>query len=153
MSEQKSFDSVDGAKLLLAIANEKGQILNNTKLQKLLYIIYSYFLSQKNRQIFTETPKAWPYGPVFPRTRKKVDLGVIYRLNSPDLEDISKDLELVEMCNGVIDRYSKYTATQLSEWSHLKGSPWHKTTQHEDFKWGDFIPDEYIKEYFSNLTV
>lgn len=71
MNKNKPYDSVLVANYLLALANEKGVILNTTKVQKLLYMAYGLLLAEKNRIITDEQPKAWPYGPVFPKTRKK----------------------------------------------------------------------------------
>lgn len=153
MSISKQYDSVLGAKLLLALAYEKGIVLNTTKVQKMLYILYSYYMAKHDVQVFSETPKAWPYGPVFPRTRKKVDFSVVYKKDNTDLIDIISEEGLVDKFNSVIDIYSKFTAGQLSDWSHMKNSPWERTTKLPNFKWGDFIPDEYIKEYFSNLEI
>ena len=89
MSISKQYDSVIGAKLLLALAYEKGIVLNTTKVQKMLYILYSYYMAKHDIQIFSETPKAWPYGPVFPRTRKKVEFGIVYKRDNSDLRGCS----------------------------------------------------------------
>lgn len=149
----RKYDSVLGAKLLLAIAYEKEIALNVTKVQKMLYIIYSYFLAKEDIEIFSESPKAWPYGPVFPRARGKVDYGKVYKLDDKDLEEIKNESTLVNKMKDVVDKYSKYTATQLSNWSHMEGSPWERTTKQDGFKWGDFIPNGYVIDYFSKLTI
>lgn len=153
MHISKQYDSVLGAKLLLALAYEKGIVLNVTKVQKMLYILYSYFLAKHNTQVFSETPKAWPYGPVFPRTRKKVDFGIVFKTTESELKEIFTEKILVDKFNSVIDIYSKYTASELSNWSHMENSPWERTTKLQNFKWGDHIPDEFIKEYFANLEI
>lgn len=153
MQVTKTYDSVLGAKLLLALAYEKDIALNVTKVQKMLYILYSYFLAKHGVQIFSETPKAWPYGPVFPRTRNKVDFGIVYKRENPELTDISSEKEIVDKFISVIDIYSKFSASELSNWSHMPDSPWDRTTKLSGFKWGDFIPDEFIKEYFSNMEI
>lgn len=146
-------DSVKAGKLLLALAVQKKIILNVTKVQKLLYIIYGYFLAQKDTQIFSETPKAWPYGPVFPRTRDKIDFNKVYQTTDHEIKDIAQNEELTEIFEKVIDKYSRFTATQLSDWSHKEGGAWHKTTQLKGFNWNNEIPNELIKEYFSDLNV
>ncbi len=153
MAASHQYDSVTGAKLLLALAYEKDIILNTTKVQKMLYIIYSYFLAKHNRQIFSEGPRAWPYGPVFPRTRNNVDYGKVYRRDNEELAEILKEEILVEKFQSVIDNYSKYTATALSEWSHMPGSPWERTTKLPGFSWNTSIPNEFIVDYFSNLEI
>lgn len=148
----KSYDSVIGGKLLLALAYEKDIVLNVTKVQKMLYIIYGYFLAKENYQIFTETPKAWPYGPVFPRTRKRIDFGKLYKVTDEELQSIYKDKEIVDVFNIIIDNYAKYSATQLSEWSHMEGGAWDRTTKLPNFDWNKEIPNEFISEYFSEHT-
>ncbi|ALR29778.1 hypothetical protein ATE47_04235 [Chryseobacterium sp. IHB B 17019] len=150
---KNQYDSIVGAKLLLALAHQKGIVLNTTKVQKMLYIIYSYFLAKHGYEIFTETPKAWPYGPVFPRTRKNVDYSKVYKTSDTELENIIKEKDIVEKFNSVIDKYARFSASHLSNWSHMEAGPWDKTTKQPQFKWGDYIPSEYIKDYFSNLEV
>lgn len=153
MNIRKTYDSVLGAKLLLALANQKGYVLNVTKTQKLMYIIYGYFLANEDIIIFDEKPKAWPFGPVFPKTRKKIDFERIYTLDNNDLKDIKENSQLVEVMNAVIDKYAKYSAQTLSDWSHTEGSPWDKTTKKEDFNWNIPIDNQYIKEYFSDFNI
>lgn len=149
----KTYDSVVSAKLLLALANEKGHALNVTKTQKLLYLIYGYFLANYDSIIFDEAPKAWPFGPVFPRTRKKIDYTKVYYRNNPEFEHIIKDEVLVDCMNKVIDTYAKFSAGTLSEWSHNEGGPWYRMTQEDDFDWNKPIKNEYIKEYFTDFDV
>lgn len=149
----KSYDSVKAAKYLLALAYSKGIVLNVTKVQKMLFIAYGYFLAAHNHQLLTEAPKAWPFGPVFPRTRKRIDFGKIVPLTDPDLADISEDEFVTNAFNNIIDKYADFTASQLSDWSHMKGSPWDKTTKQTGFDWNQTIPDNFIKDYFSEVNV
>ena len=51
MEDKKAYDSIIGAKFLLALANKKGLVFNTTKVQKILYIIYSYYLSVSQGKI------------------------------------------------------------------------------------------------------
>lgn len=70
---QAEIDSVDVAKALMAEAGSQGLRLNMTQLQKLLYIVYGTCLVMLGRPPFsTEQPQAWPFGPVFPTTRRKL---------------------------------------------------------------------------------
>ncbi len=149
----KSYDSILVAQYLLSLAREKGLNLNVTKVQKMLYIVFGYFLSQFDKKIIEESPRAWPFGPVFPRAQNKVDYTNILPINSPEFSEIKKDIELTKVLNEVLDKYSQYTASQLTEWSHQKGSPWSKTTEEIGFRWNTPIKEEYINEYFKNLNV
>ncbi|WP_109831388.1 Panacea domain-containing protein [Reichenbachiella versicolor] len=148
------FDSVTIAEYMLSLAYEKRIVLNMTKIQKLLYLVYGKFMAESGKQISKESPKAWPYGPVFPRVHKKVKLDNVKTLDDPYFAEISQDKDLNQAIIGVIDRYSKFSATQLSDWSHSKGGPWDRTTKKEGFKWGvTEIPNEYIREYFTKFDL
>lgn len=152
-NELKTYDSVIAAKYLLALAYKKGIILNVTKVQKMLFIAYGYFLAKHDHVFLSEAPKAWPYGPVFPRTRKKVDFGKIISTDDPTLTEIVQDSSVTEVFDRIIDKYSPYTASQLSDWSHMKGSPWDKTTKQSGFDWNYPIPNDFIKDYFLKVNV
>jgi uncharacterized phage-associated protein len=151
-TKTSTYDSVVAAKYLMALAFSKGKVLNVTKVQKLLYMAYGFFLSEHNIVLLSESPKAWPYGPVFPRTRKKVNYSDIIKIDNPDLLEIKEDNNVTNFFNILIDKYSKYTASQLSEWSHAKDGPWDLTIKQKDFKWSSPIPDELIKNYFSDIN-
>lgn len=125
-----------------------------TKLQKLLYIVYGYYLSNKEgHRIIDEHPQAWPYGPVFPKVHRKVDYTKVTPLDDPMFDELNKDEELKNILNKVVDIYAQYSATQLSGWSHMDGGPWKKTTVEDGFKWSGEISDDYIKEYFKGKKV
>jgi len=151
--ESRVYNSIDVAKYLLALANKKKTILNVTKVQKLLFIAYGYFLAKSGIKIVDENPRAWPFGPVFPKTQKMVDYENIYDLNDPVFYELKQDQFITETLNTIIDNYSKFTASQLSDWSHTAGSPWERTTKEPGFNWNDEIKDIYIKEYFNDITL
>lgn len=153
MTDHKTYDSIIAAKYLMALACSKGQCLNTTKVQKLLYIAYGYALAHYGYRIVSESPQAWPFGPVFARTQKKVDYSIEYSKSDEDFEEIRDDKEINALFNEIIDKYSGFSAKKLSDWSHIEDSPWHKTTMTHDFKWSKQIPDEYIKDYFINLSL
>ncbi|WP_375579851.1 type II toxin-antitoxin system antitoxin SocA domain-containing protein [Marivirga tractuosa] len=146
-----TYDSVVAAKYLLATAYSKNKVLNVTKVQKLLYMAYGYFLSKKNRVLLTEKPKAWPYGPVFPRTRKKVNYSDIIDMDLEEFAEIKSDIEVNDFFNLLVDKYSKYSASQLSEWSHAEGGAWDMTVKQNGFDWNQPIADEHIIEYFKKI--
>lgn len=130
--------------------------MNMTKMQKLLYIIYGAYLRIYGERLLNEHPQAWPYGPVFPTTRTRL---LKYDFDTISVENITgKERQAIEndaKLNGVIDfvfkHFGDWNAGQLSEWSHSDGSPWHQTTNRSGFKWGDTIPDEWIRDYFNTI--
>lgn len=151
--ELKTYDSVIAAKYLLALAYKKGIVLNVTKVQKILYIAYGYFLSKYEHPIVNEQPRAWPFGPVFPRTRKKVEYNIIIEVSNPIFDEIRQNEELTTKFDSIIDKYSPYSASQLSEWSHSVGSPWYQSTKLNGFNWNQAIPDLFIQSYFKEFNV
>lgn len=153
MNKNKPYDSVLVANCLLALANEKGIILNTTKVQKLLYMAYGFLLADKDRIIIDEQPKAWPFGPVFPKTRKKANFFKIQKISDSEFSEIREDSELTDCLNKIIDKFSGYTATQLSNWSHDPKGPWQKTVDIECFEWNTPISNDYIKEYFKEFSI
>jgi uncharacterized phage-associated protein len=146
--KEGQFDSRLSAKYLLALAHGQGIILNVTKVQKLLYIAYGAILAEHGYSFMDEKAHAWPYGPVFPKTRKPEFFEKIHTEDDAEFEGIRQDAVVKATFLKVIERYAKFTAQKLSEWSHDDGGPWHQTTQLSGFKWNDVIPDELIKNYF-----
>ncbi len=148
----KTYDSVEVAKYLRALAFESDYVLNTTQVQKLLYILYGYYLSTYNHKIINEDPQAWPFGPVFPRTREAINYQKINKL-----ENISNDLQndslLTEILRKIVENYGDFPATKLSAWSHSQGGAWDKSVKKWGFKWGHIISDKLIKDYFSELKV
>lgn len=99
--------------------------VNSTKAQKLLYCCYGAVLAERNERLTDEHPKAWPYGPVFPRTfndinkhRLTVGMAVSFKDSCPP--------DVLDLMNRTILAFGRYTATQLSNWSHMPNSPWSK---------------------------
>jgi uncharacterized phage-associated protein len=147
------YDSVLFAKYLLALSYEKKQPLNMTKLQKLMYILYGYYLAKdNNRQIVDESPRIWPFGPVFPKVHKKVETTKLANITDPLFQQLNSDEDLNTVMGAVIDKYAPFTATQLSNWSHMEGSPWDKTVKEFGEKWNTIIPNQFIVEYFSRIN-
>lgn len=143
------------AMYIVANANKRRLVINMTKLQKLLYIMYGTYLAVTGERLTNEHPQAWPYGPVFPSTRNYLLKMDLYQITEKDplLEEISRDLEMKSLANIVLDTYGNRNASTLSEWSHQPGSPWDRTVNHPYFHWGDTIPDSYINDYFNSIIV
>lgn len=99
--------------------------VNDTKAQKLLYCCYGAVLAGTKERLTDEHPKAWPFGPVFPRTfndikkeRLTVDMALQFEKDCP--------AEALELIKKTIKVFGQYTASSLSAWSHRPNSPWSK---------------------------
>jgi len=91
-------DSVTAANYLRAYAYDKGVNLNVTQVQKLLFLAYGIGLAKFKTKLVGEEPKAWPYGPVFPRARKNFDTAP--KLSDSALGDIKQDSDAVSILSA-----------------------------------------------------
>ncbi len=148
---QTEIDSVDVAKALMAEANSQGLRLNMTQLQKLLYIVYGTCLVMLGRRPFDEHAQAWPFGPVFPRTRRKLFDDVKNWTPKSCPATVPEDVK--NIVRKVVAHFGKWTGGQLVDWTHRIGSPWDVVSHRDGFKWADEIDDGIIREYFSESVI
>lgn len=123
--------------------------ITHLKLQKLLYNAQGVYLAIKGDKLFKDDLEAWEHGPV---VRNVYDTYCVFGKNpiiipaTPENDEIVRkiesDTETEEILDMVYDNFSIYTAWQLREMSHAKGSPWDKTQKNQ------VIDPKLIKEYF-----
>lgn len=146
------FNSLDVASFIATVCNEQGFHYNNTKIQKLLYCCYGGVLAVYNQRLCDEYPRAWQYGPVFPRvfnfiSKRKGTL-------ESRITDFYLDEELDSFLRKIIKVFGKYNAVPLSEWTHKDGSPWDKVVNGIDGGGlNNFIPDDIIRDYFREHVI
>lgn len=146
------FDSRDVAAYIAQQCQAKNIEYNNTKIQKLLYCAYGCLLAWKHERICDEYPRAWQYGPVFPKVFK-----YIYKGN--DIAEYSRAVEHsdADLVKQAIDEslrvFGRYNASTLSAWTHKPGSPWDKVVNREKAGLNSFMPDEYIEKYFKEKVL
>jgi len=119
-------DSVDFAIHLNEKAKELGLDVNVTKIQKWLYICYGFFLATKKLQLLTELPKAWQYGPVFPRVYKRQLKNGNTLDDLPTSADTDELHQYDEIILSVLSHFGGWTAAELVGWTHEKGGAWDK---------------------------
>ncbi len=142
------FDSRDVAAYIAQQCRENGYSYNNTKIQKLLYAAYGTLLAWKGRRICDEYPRAWAYGPVFPKVFQWIHKGNgdIAKYSTVVGDQADEDLQTAVV--KVVAVYGRHTASTLSSWSHMDGSPWWRVIKDEQAGWNSFMPDEYVATYF-----
>lgn len=143
--------SLDYANLIAWIALMKhGVRLGKTQLQKLMYIFYGLAIAKNGNPPFDDdTPKAFPFGPVFPRSYKRFD-GTVRDLTQTDKDSFMQNADLLKLATWVTDSFCMHSATTLSEWSHKDDAPWKKTVYRDNKPaWGREISTEDISEYFN----
>lgn len=143
--------STDYARLIAWLAyNRHHVILGKTQLQKLLFICYGCYLVKRNSKLFEDdTPKVWPFGPVFPKTYKKYQPEYI-DLSSDEKIAFVNDINTLRMIVYIVDSYYNRSAAHLTAWSHKDGSPWRKSFIENEKRWNGEIKDEDIKLFFSS---
>jgi len=119
-------NSVEFAIYLNEKANKKELLVNVTKIQKWLYICYGLYLVAYKKQLLDERPKAWDYGPAFPKVHKK------QKKNGDSLNKLKNtiDIESLKVYDEIIDptleNFGHWTANQLVEWTHESEKAWDK---------------------------
>lgn len=132
------------ASYIAVLCTQKGFTWNNTKIQKLLYCCYGCVLAGYNERLCDEYPRAWQYGPVFPRVFNHIEKKKTFPLKADGIETSQ---EIKTFIGKVIDVFGKYNAATLSDWSHNPGSPWDIVINIMNAP-NSFIPDDMIRAYF-----
>lgn len=126
--------------------------LTHLKLQKLLYYAQGINLSLNNSVLFNEQIEAWGHGPVIKTVfdnfsdKGRNEITVEDAPSSVEIiRKIEADTSIREALNITYDNFAIYTAWQLRNMTHEKGSPWYQTYVPGKNK---KIPIDLIKTYF-----
>ena len=142
------YRSSEVALLIAAVANRRKIVINATKLQKLLFIVYGSFLSLYNLRLLDEKPQSWPYGPVFPRLREDFiaeDLSKIGFSDSRLSKSVKNDRRLSGVVDFVFNGFGLWSAGDLSSWC-LNSLPCKATPDT-----GQIIDDDLIRTFFNSI--
>ncbi len=156
MTEANVFQPVDSLQVAAYIVQkcaENDIDVNVTKLQKLMYCCYGTVLAKFGARLIDERPAALQYGPVFMaalKTARYFGLGVFK--NSDVSAVAALPASVRELIGNTIDSFGKFSATKLSQWSHLPGSPWSRASLGGDFL-GVPLSDEDVREYFATQVL
>jgi uncharacterized phage-associated protein len=157
------YNVLDVSRYVINYSNEKDYGISNLKLQKVLYFIQAYFLTNlpDGKPCFKEKIEAWDFGPVVPEAYREykqygsanipamfsfIDFGddIWDTQRKPFDNSIILD-EHKQMINDVVDRFSDFSATDLVTLTH-KQAPWRDAyVRHENNE----ITIEAIRAYFS----
>lgn len=152
------YESRDVAAFIAQECLKRGITYNNTKIQKLLYCVYGIYLAVTGNRICKEYPRAWQFGPVFPSVFSYIHKGNEISQYSKTIEcEESQDSDVRGAVDAILNHFGKFTAGQLSSWTHKKGSPWDRTVNgdqdNEPAGLHGFIPLEYISQYFKDKVL
>ena len=146
---EKGYDSNHVMAYIYKKCADNNVFVNVTKLQKLLYCCYGVILAKFDARLTQEHPKAWQYGPVFPRTFNAWRRGEIQKADDRGFS-LECPPEWLKWIDAAIRHYGKYSATQLSRWSHAQGSPWSEVTDNGKNLLGE-LDDFTIAKFFRGL--
>lgn len=123
--------------------------INATKLQKLMFCCYGVGLAACRYRLCGESPEAWQYGPVFPKTLRYILRFGIDGLASISCTDVVQALpsEVRSAIDGTLTYFGRYSSDKLSGWSCLPDSPWSNASDNGS-KLYDQIDDALIRSYF-----
>lgn len=156
-----SYSAKAVANYFIALAKKRGEKLTPMKLQKLVYFAHGWHLALTEHPLIDEKVEAWQYGPVIPSlyhefksygkgsiSEPATDLDDSLNFVVPELPvDSPADLYAKALIEKVFDVYGKYSGIQLSNLTHIKGSPWEQTWQ-PNLPKGTDIDESIIKSYF-----
>lgn len=112
-------------KIILQTDTERGDVITNLKLQKLLYYLQGYHLAFFDAPFFDDTIEAWTYGPVVPDVyhRFKDNKSLAIELEDEAIEEIDFKPKVQNMFEQVMKEYGKFSAIRLMEMTHME-KPW-----------------------------
>ena len=159
----KGYSALAVANHFLDLAKIEGIPISPLKLQKLVYLSHGWYLGiNESPLIEDEYAEAWQFGPVFPSlyqefkkfvnkpiTVAATEIGETtsgFVLVTPSID--LRDRSAVRVIERVWWIYKGYSANQLSNITHKKGSPWDDTVKNEPNKKNRNISDAVIMRYY-----
>lgn len=139
------FSSSSVMAYILYKAKKACHPISKTQAQKLLYCCYGIVLAAFDERLTDEHPKAWPGGPLFPRTLSAINR---HRLTTDMAESFiaSCPADVLKLMDKTIGRFWGYSATALETWSQRKGTPWDKADPLAS------LDDREIQKYFQQFV-
>ena len=152
---------------LLNLAKKSGSALTPMQVQKLVYFAHGWNLALSDEPLINERVEAWDYGPVIRslyRDLREFGSGAITKpilepewegtqlyWTTPSIDD-GPNLEENDFTHALMERvwniYGSFKAFELSEMTHIAGSPWTDTRQRGE----QIIPDDAIAKYFRQFV-
>jgi uncharacterized phage-associated protein len=158
-----AYDARAVANYFLELARHEGVRITPMGIQKLVYFAHGWMLAIYGRPLITQRIEAWDYGPVigdlYREFKRFGDLpitelanavqmiGTKFQVTRPEIPK-HQDPEVARLLDQTWGTYKHFTAIQLSNMTHVAGSPWSVARDNNQ----QFIDDDSIKRYFSNLA-
>ena len=158
-----SYDGRAIANYVLDRCDEGGRSLTHIPLQKVVYFCHVWSLIELKRPLVKHQFEAWPFGPVLQylyREFKAFESAPIRkRASQLDPRDghwapvgYAFDPDTSALLAKTVDFYSRLSAADLVELSHVRGGPWDRVWNHTGtVNPGMKIPDWEIAEFYSRV--
>ena len=158
-----AYDAKTIANYFLDLANKEGRWIDPMGIQKLVYFAHGWNLAILDEPLIKQRVEAWEYGPVisdlyqefkefgrYPITRlaKKLERdenGLLYEY-IPVLEDSAETKKTRELLDRVWETHKHLSSVQLSNMTHLPGSPWTTAREQGKSEIDDSLIADYIKD-------
>ena len=124
-----------------------GYTKTNMQVLKLTYIAHGYSLAIRDRGLFEDKVKVWPWGPVIPSVYnkfKKWGSGIIGKIPYTPDELEKEDKSIFDAVYVVYGKYCGYYLSQITHDDDDGETPWRQCKNEDKL----VIPDEYTKEYY-----
>jgi len=141
------YKSTDVGLMLAAACNQRRIVVNHTKIQKLLFLVYGSYLAVYDKRLIDEHPQCWPYGPVFPKLRELLlaeDFAEV-AIGDRRISKIRNDKKVTDVIDFVLGRFGAWSMDQLVEWC-VNSTPCKATPDN-----GSAISDYVIRDFFNTL--
>lgn len=150
----------------LAVSNyflKKHKNISPMKLQKLLYFAHGWHLAIVGEPLLEQRVEAWDYGPVIPSVYREFSRYGSNSIEQPEGNYKIKDGKIIKcipminenddssisILDSIWDTYGNFSAIQLSNLTHQKGTPWEQIKSQTGLSdRNTVIPDDMIKDYF-----
>jgi uncharacterized phage-associated protein len=124
---------------------ERGEIISNLKLQKMLYYLQGFFIAIFDQKLFKEPIVAWQYGPVVVAAYEHFrDFGKGSISLAENEKTVKLSIKNYNLFKNVLKEYGQFSAIKLMEMTHGE-PPWKKTFNERP---GKEITYNRMKEYF-----
>lgn len=139
------------ANRFLELAEKRGQSLTPMQLLKLVYIAHGWMLGLTGHPLINQEVEAWQYGPVIRDLYNAVRVhgrNPIFGKVWTPAEQLSP--AQINMIDQVYDLYGELNGIQLSNITHMPGTPWDRTYRPGAF--GSIIDNSVIKDHYKQLA-
>ncbi|MDX7746100.1 Panacea domain-containing protein [Aeromonas veronii] len=146
-----AYRPVDVAWKIISIASQKNLNLTHMQLQKLTYIAHGLSLAGYKAPLLDQPVSAWKFGPVIPSLYNEFK---IYRSGfiPPKVLNVPMSKNDENLLQLVVDTYGHLSGVQLSELTHMTGTPWDQVWNRGGCNMSNaVISNELIQDYYQKM--